>query len=291
MNLFKFNHFDVLVDYAHNPAAMSALGRFLARTSAVRKTGIITAVGDRRDKDIRNMGSMAARFFDEIIIKHDQDLRGSVEDARCSGRVRDPLRELRHVARLNAPLHAIFAHFTIALTVSSLAFDAGGLVFGTESLATAGWWTLAAASGLTLLTLASGVSSRLRLPMEEGEARSFLRTHMALGPAFYGLLLAAMIWRSALWERSGPVSVAYLATLGAVVLVMTVQGYLGGELVYRYGAEVAGGYRRLPSARDPRSRRKPAEERRTDDRRGMVGRDPNSWDSTASAGSRWSPPS
>jgi uncharacterized membrane protein len=160
------------------------------------------------------------------------------------------VRDVRRVTRLHAPTHAIFAHFTIALTASSLAFDTGAVLFGLESLAAAGWWTLAAASVLTLLTLASGVSSRLRLPMEEGEARSFLRAHMALGPAFYGLLLAGAIWRALLWEHTTDVPVVYLAALGAVVLVMALQGYLGGELVYRYGAEVAGSYRRLPSAEE-----------------------------------------
>jgi uncharacterized membrane protein len=173
---------------------------------------------------------------------------------------------LLRLARLHAPLHAIFAHFTIALTVSSFAFDLGAVVFEVASLAAAGWWTLTAASALTVLTLGSGVSSRLRLSMEEGEARSFLRAHMALGPAFYGLLLATTTWRAALWERSATVPVAYLAVLGAVVIVMTVQGYLGGELVYRYGAEVTGSYRRLPSAaegsRRPVSQRSPGETRR-----------------------------
>jgi uncharacterized membrane protein len=175
------------------------------------------------------------------------------------------LRDVGRVARLHAPLHAIFAHFTIGLTTSSLAFDAGSVVLGIESLAAAGWWTLAAACALTVLTLGSGVSSRLRLPMEEGEARSFLRTHMALGPAFYGLLLATTVWRASLWERSARVSIAYLAAMGAVVLLMTVQGYLGGELVYRYGAEVRGRYRRLPSARELQPRPKSGQRRATDE--------------------------
>jgi uncharacterized membrane protein len=178
------------------------------------------------------------------------------------------LRETRRVTRLHAPLHAIFAHFTIALTASSLAFDVGAVAFGVESLAAAGWWTLGGASVLTLFTLASGISSRLRLPMEEGEARSFLRTHMALGPAFYGLLLPMMTWRAALWERSERLSVWYLAALAAVVLVMTVQGYLGGELVYRYGAEVTGRYRRLPSAREARPRPRLGRRHATDETRG-----------------------
>jgi uncharacterized membrane protein len=181
-------------------------------------------------------------------------------DAATEGGPVTALRDVRRIARLHAPLHAIFAHFTIALTSSSLAFDVGAVVFDVDSLSAAGWWTLAAASVLTVLTLASGVTSRLRLPMEEGEARSFLRAHMALGPTFYGLLLAMAVWRAVLWERAAHVPVAYLGGLGAVVLVMTVQGYLGGELVYRYGAEVAGRYRRLPSTEEEET---PREGRRT----------------------------
>lgn len=180
-------------------------------------------------------------------------------DAAIEGGPVAGLREARRIARLHAPLHAIFAHFTIALTASSLAFDVGAAVFRAVSLAAAGWWTLAAASILTLLTLGSGVSSRLRLPMEEGEARSFLRTHMALGPTFYGLLLAATVWRAVLWERATPIPIAYLGAMATVVLVMVFQGYLGGELVYRFGAEVTGRYRRLPSAVEEA----PAEKRRT----------------------------
>jgi hypothetical protein len=49
------------------------------------------------------------------------------------------------------------------------------------------------------------------------------------------------------------------------VLVMTVQGYLGGELVYRYGAEVTGRYRRLPSAREARRVPKAGQRRAPDE--------------------------
>jgi hypothetical protein len=42
-------------------------------------------------------------------------------------------------------------------------------------------------------------------------------------------------------------------------VVMSIQGYLGGELVYRYGAEVTGEYRRLGSAAELRRRPKPGQ--------------------------------
>lgn len=76
LNVFEFDDFSVMVDYAHNQAAMRELKVFLDRTEASRKIGIVTGVGDRRDSDIREVGVLAAQMFDEIIIRHDEDLRG-----------------------------------------------------------------------------------------------------------------------------------------------------------------------------------------------------------------------
>jgi uncharacterized membrane protein len=155
-------------------------------------------------------------------------------------------RKVLGLIRMSAPTHPIYVHFTIALTTASAVFDALGLFFDAASLTTTGWWTLAGSIIMTLLALSSGLASRMRLPMEEGEARSFLRAHMALGPIFYGLLVAVGFWRMSLWQASRAVSWLYLAAMAAVLLVMLVQGYLGGELVYRYGAEVEGSFRKLP---------------------------------------------
>ena len=99
---------------------------------------------------------------------------------------------------------------------------------------------------MTLMTISTGLTSSTRAPVEEGEARSFLRAHMALGFIFYGLLVAIFFWRISLWQGGQSVSWLYLAALAFVSLVMTVQGYLGGELVYRYGVEVEQAYRELP---------------------------------------------
>ena len=160
-------------------------------------------------------------------------------------------RKVRGLIRMSAPTHPIYVHFTIALTTASAVFDALGLFLDATSLTATGWWTLAGSIIMTLFTLSSGLTSRMRLPMEEGEARSFLRAHMALGPIFYGLLMALGFWRISFWQAGQAVSWLYLGAMGAVLLVMLVQGYLGGELVYRYGAEVEGCYRSLPDAQSP----------------------------------------
>ena len=150
--------------------------------------------------------------------------------------------------RIAAPFHPIFVHFSIALTVASLAFDLAGLVLEQASLVAAGWWTLAAAAIATPGTIVTGIVSRLRLPMEEGTARSYLRAHTALGPIFFGVLLVMTFWRAGLWERAAAASWTYIAAMAGLVIGMTVQGYLGGELVYRFGAEVRGRYGELPTA-------------------------------------------
>ena len=129
-------------------------------------------------------------------------------------------------------------HFTIALTGSSLAFDLGARVFHIPSLAAAAWWSLAAASVVTVGTIVSGLVSRIRAPISDWAARSYAGWHMALGPAFFGCLLAMAAWRRSAWARGVAPSWLYLGALAATILLLTVQGYLGGELVYRFGVEV-----------------------------------------------------
>jgi uncharacterized membrane protein len=176
------------------------------------------------------------------------------------------------VARIAAPLHPIFVHFSIALTAASFVFDAMAWLFGFGALAAVGWWTLAAAIVVTPLTIATGFVSRLRLPIAEGETRSFLRAHMALGPSVFGCMLAVAVWRAMLWDADAGVSGWYLLAMAGVLLLTTAQGYLGGELVYRYGAEVKFLYRAMPGRRQPFPRpwtpvRKPPKAPRANDNR------------------------
>jgi uncharacterized membrane protein len=155
------------------------------------------------------------------------------------------------LAKLTAPLHPILVHFTIALPATAFTFDLFAFLFGVDALIAIGWWTLVAAVLVTVATIVTGIKSRLRLPVEEGEVRSFLRVHMALGPIFFGLLVAVAIWRGTLWQAGSGVTWWYLGAMAGVTLVMAAQGYLGGELVYRYGAEVKFRYRRLAGRPEP----------------------------------------
>lgn len=81
MNLFSFRNFNFMIDYAHNTAGFEELRHFMSQIQCEQKIGIITAVGDRRDEDILNLGKLAAEIFDTLIIRHDDDLRGRTKEA------------------------------------------------------------------------------------------------------------------------------------------------------------------------------------------------------------------
>ncbi len=75
MNLFNLGRYHALVDYAHNPAGYAAVGSFVNNWVG-QKIGVVGGPGDRRDDDLRELGRLSATFFDRIIIKEDEDLRG-----------------------------------------------------------------------------------------------------------------------------------------------------------------------------------------------------------------------
>jgi cyanophycin synthetase len=89
LNLYTGHPFRVLLDYAHNAAAMEVLARTV-REMAVpgRRIGVIAAPGDRRDEDVLALAAAAAPAFDYVLIREDDDLRG-----RRPGEVGELLRQ------------------------------------------------------------------------------------------------------------------------------------------------------------------------------------------------------
>jgi cyanophycin synthetase len=78
LNIVDRGGVTVIVDYAHNPAAVTALGRYLAtlRRPGRRMIGTFSVPGDRRDEDLIGMGTLAATIFDELVCRETPDGRG-----------------------------------------------------------------------------------------------------------------------------------------------------------------------------------------------------------------------
>jgi cyanophycin synthetase len=87
LNMFELDGYRVIVDYAHNPPAVRALGEFVDRLAEPtlggrralvtgQRIAVMATAGDRRDEDIVELGRIAAGHFDTVIVREDANTRG-----------------------------------------------------------------------------------------------------------------------------------------------------------------------------------------------------------------------
>jgi cyanophycin synthetase len=77
LNVYDELPFKVILDYAHNPAAIKMVCDVVDRFEVSgRKIIILTMPGDRRDEDIVEAAKTAAGHFDYYICRRDDNLRG-----------------------------------------------------------------------------------------------------------------------------------------------------------------------------------------------------------------------
>ncbi|HWB42326.1 MAG TPA: cyanophycin synthetase [Gemmatimonadales bacterium] len=81
MNIYDEHPFKVILDYAHNAAAVEAMCDLVERLDVSgRRICVLAAPGDRRDEDVRDIGRIAAGRFDHYICRRDDSLRGREPD-------------------------------------------------------------------------------------------------------------------------------------------------------------------------------------------------------------------
>jgi len=81
MNIYDEHPFKVILDYAHNPAAVRAMCKLVERFEVDgRRIVVLAAPGDRRDEDIRNIARIASGGFDHFICRCDDNRRGRGPD-------------------------------------------------------------------------------------------------------------------------------------------------------------------------------------------------------------------
>ncbi len=81
MNIYDEHPFRVILDYAHNPAAVTAMCGLVDRFDIEgRRIVVLSAPGDRRDEDIRDIAEIASGHFDHFICRCDDNRRGRGQD-------------------------------------------------------------------------------------------------------------------------------------------------------------------------------------------------------------------
>jgi cyanophycin synthetase len=81
MNVFDEHSFKVILDYAHNPAALSAMSAMADRMEVKgRRLCVVSMPGDRRDEDVADAAAALVGHFDYFICKADDNRRGRGHD-------------------------------------------------------------------------------------------------------------------------------------------------------------------------------------------------------------------
>jgi uncharacterized membrane protein len=134
--------------------------------------------------------------------------------------------------------HPICVHFATALTIFGLVLDwAGSWRHQTQWQSAGRLSFFAGVVAIGLAVLSGWIEQELPRPASvfDSQIQDVLFYHEYLGYGLLGLFLVLAIARSRIHNRL-PVMFVVLSALGLVGLI--VQGYLGGEMVYRYGAGV-----------------------------------------------------
>lgn len=156
--------------------------------------------------------------------------------------------------------HPICVHFAIALSVFGLILDWAGSLRQQASWQQAGrlsFFVGVVAMGLAVLS--GWMEQQLPQPASafDSSIESMLFYHEYLGYSLLGFFVALAVARLQIPSRL-PALFMILSGLGLAGLI--VEGYLGGELVYRYGAGVRAVQILSQERTDSRQKKAPAEE-------------------------------
>lgn len=76
LNLYELDGVNVFIDYGHNAAGIQEVANTLKKFKKKSLVGCITVPGDRPDETVREVGRVAAKGFERLIVREDTDLRG-----------------------------------------------------------------------------------------------------------------------------------------------------------------------------------------------------------------------
>ncbi len=141
-------------------------------------------------------------------------------------------------AGLIVPLHPVCVHFAIALVVFGVLLDCGGSLAERQAWQHAGRLSFLVGVGAVGLAVLTGwLEQQLPQPSSyfDLEVEELLFYHEYGGYVLLGFFIILAVARL---QIRGQLPRLYIILAGVGLIGLTVQGYWGGEMVYRYGAGV-----------------------------------------------------
>lgn len=103
-NVFDVAGVKVVVDFAHNSAAYGAISQMAAGLTVGQSVGVVSAPGDRRDCDLRDIGKVCAAGFDRLVVYESENRgrnAGQTASLIMEGASESPLRPERLHCRVD----------------------------------------------------------------------------------------------------------------------------------------------------------------------------------------------
>lgn len=135
-------------------------------------------------------------------------------------------------------LHPVCVHFAIALVVFGVLLDCGGSLGGRRDWQQTGKiGFLAGVGGVGLAVLSGWIEQQLPQPgsVFDPQVGELLFYHEYGGYVLLGFFIILLVARLQIREQ---LPLLYIILAGMGLIGLTIQGYWGGEMVYRYGAGV-----------------------------------------------------
>ncbi|BBC71682.1 conserved hypothetical protein [Altererythrobacter sp. B11] len=132
------------------------------------------------------------------------------------------------------PVHPALVHYPVALGVTSVIADTVAAVAGFPQLFVVGQWAMAIAAAGAAVAAPAGYWDMKRDDLAH-ETHELVHLHMKSGLTLVVALVIGAIWR---WSLDSP-AVTYLLFAWIVLGGLTLQTWMGGEIVYVHGGGVA----------------------------------------------------
>lgn len=134
-------------------------------------------------------------------------------------------------------LHPALVHFPIAFLLGAVALDFVAIRHPSESLHRAANGLLMAGVASGLIAAAAGFAAFLTVPAHTEEAHRWMYWHLGLAISALLLFLIAIFQRWRRWAEPVASRIRLLGLLAAAGL-LSITGYLGGQIVYHGGAGI-----------------------------------------------------
>ena len=136
------------------------------------------------------------------------------------------------------PLHPIIVHFVIAMVFFSFFCDVLGYFTHNQKLLEVSFWNLFVGAIAIFVAIIFG-QFEAGLAQPYAAAQPTLNWHTVTGWSLSALFVAITAWRFVMRSRnSRKIRPAYLGVATFLIVLVTLQVYLGTQLVWKYGLHV-----------------------------------------------------